>query len=106
MVGKLDGPATVVGTCRTVNISKSQVIVEKQIAREVTKEKMTFSYAVVNDDNPFGLQGYRANVTVFPLTEIDNQCFWFAHDVYLCFLNIRVYSVFEIRKTCTVQNIL
>ena len=70
---KLDGPATAIGTKRTIPIGKKRVI-EEQIAREFSSSKMSFSYAIVNEDNAFGVKGYRANVCVLPLTEEPNKC--------------------------------
>ena len=86
-VGELDGPATAVGTSRTITISKSAIIVERQTDREVTENKLSFSYAITNSDNPFQLKGYIGNVTVYPLSENENQCFWFVHGLGLGFVH-------------------
>jgi len=64
---------TAVGTKRTIPIGPKKVV-EEQVAREVTSTKMSFSYAIINDDNPFGVKGYRADVCVMPLTEDKNKC--------------------------------
>ena len=57
---KLDGPATAIGTKRTIQLAK--IVIEEQIAREFSSSKMSFSCAIVNEDNPFDVKGYRANV--------------------------------------------
>ena len=65
---------TAVGTKRTIPIGPKKVV-EEQVAREVTSTKMSFSYAIINEnDNPFDVKGYRADVCVMPLTEDKNKC--------------------------------
>ena len=100
---ELDGPATAVGTSRTIKMGRGDdapKIVEIQVAREVgvwhpamgrpllivrgpsvcvaaqvTPTKLSFSYEISNADNPFGAVGYRADVTVFASSEDSNVCF-------------------------------
>jgi hypothetical protein len=99
--GVLDGPAAAVGTSRTIALGKgadAPKIVEMQLAREVTANKMSYacefasvshlvvsqptivSDAITNEDNPFSCVGYRADVTVYASSEDPNACFvtWIA----------------------------
>ena len=46
----------------------------------MTASKLSFSYVITNDENPFGVVGYRADVAVYPSSENDSSCFctWIA----------------------------
>merc|ERR1711865_480393 len=66
--GVLDGPPAAVGTSRTIDMGKVK-IVEMMTAREVTPLKHSYTYVITNDDNPFAVKGYSAEVTVFPASE-------------------------------------
>lgn len=73
-VPTLTGDANAVGTQRTIPLSPKPVV-EQQVGREVTEQKLAFSYTIVNADNPFGVKGFRADVAVYPSSENPSQCF-------------------------------
>ena len=46
----IDGPATAIGTSRTIPLGKAK-IVEMQVAREVTPTRMSYAYIITNEDS-------------------------------------------------------
>jgi hypothetical protein len=83
---KIDGPATAVGTSRTIPLGKgadAPKIVEMQVAREVTATRMSYAYTITNEDssNPFLVKGYRADVVVYSDSTDEGRCFctWIAN---------------------------
>jgi CubicO group peptidase (beta-lactamase class C family) len=73
-MGELDGDAGAVGTRRTIKMGPA-TIVEEQLTRAVGPLRKAFSYAIVNEDNPFGARGYCADVEVLPDSEGKDLCF-------------------------------
>eukprot|EP00747_Dinoflagellata_sp_TGD_P179287 gnl/TRDRNA2_/TRDRNA2_29874_c0_seq1.p1 gnl/TRDRNA2_/TRDRNA2_29874_c0~~gnl/TRDRNA2_/TRDRNA2_29874_c0_seq1.p1 ORF type:complete len:144 (-),score=30.94 gnl/TRDRNA2_/TRDRNA2_29874_c0_seq1:59-490(-) len=74
-LGEITGDRSAVGARRTIPVGKNAKIVEEQVSREVTETKLAYSYTIVNDDNPFEVKGYRADVAVYPSSENSSQCF-------------------------------
>ena len=77
----IDGPATAIGTSRTIPLGKAK-IVEMQVAREVTPTRMSYAYIITNEDsNPFMVKRYRADVIVYSDSTDLDRCFctWIAH---------------------------
>ena len=69
------GGAREVGATRSTEMPGLGRVVDRLVAYREGPDEMSLTYALINDDNPFGSRGYEATVTVMRNTTDPGRCF-------------------------------
>ncbi len=71
-----DGGPREIGATRSIEIPDLGLIVDRLFAYSREPDACSFSYALVNDDNFLGAEGYEGTVTLLRNTQDPSRCFY------------------------------